>query len=77
MSPAYSVSSATDKHSPYGMILSVGYMRVIHWNIKRTLSFWLKIRVNLIYTIRPTIQAVTPTFILSQRYKQPTISSVI
>jgi len=52
-------------------------MRVIHWNINRTLSFWLKIRENLIYTIKPTIQAVTPNFILSQRYKQPTISSVI
>ena len=77
MSPAYSVTSATDTHSPYAMILSAGYMRVTHWNIKPTLSFWLKIRENLIYRVRPTIQAVTPTFVLSQRYKQPTISSVI
>ena len=77
MSPAYSVTSATDTHSPYAMILSVSYMSVAHWKIKRTLSYWLKIQENLIYRIRPTIQAVTPTFILSQRYKQPTISSVI
>jgi len=71
MSPAYTVTSATDTHSQYAMILSVSYLRVAHWNIKSTLSFWLKFRENLIYTFRPTIQAVTPSFILSQRYKQP------
>jgi len=43
MCPVYSVSSATDPHSPYAMIIAVGYMRVPNWNIRLTLSFWLKI----------------------------------
>jgi hypothetical protein len=43
MRPVYSVTSAADTHSPYAMIIAVGYMRVPHWNIKRTATLWLKI----------------------------------
>jgi hypothetical protein len=68
MYPVHSVTSATDPHSPYAMIIAVGYMRIPHWNIRPTLSFWLKIRENLIYTITPAIQAVTLTFGFSQRF---------
>jgi len=50
MRPAYSVTSATDTHSPYTMIIAVGYKRVAHWKMKLILSFWLKIRENLSYT---------------------------
>jgi len=69
MRPAYSVTSATDTHSPYAMIIAVVYMRVVHWNIKRTVFLWLKIREIISYTIRPTIHAVTLTFRFSQQYK--------
>jgi len=62
MRPSYSVTSTTDAHSPYAMIIAVCNKRVAHWKIKRTLSFWLKIRENLSYTIMPTIHAVTLTF---------------
>jgi hypothetical protein len=77
MRHAYSVTSATDTHSPYAMDIAVGYTRVHQWNIKHTLSLWLKIQITLSYTIRPTIHAVTLNFRFSQRYKQPTHSSVI
>ena len=77
MRPVYSVTSATDPHSPYAMIIAVGYMRVSHWNIRTPLSFWLKIQEFLSYTIRPMIHRVMLTFMFSQRYKQPTLSSVI
>ena len=77
MRPAYSVTSATDTHSPYAMVIAVGYMRVAHWNIKRTLPFWLKIREIISYTIRPTIHAVALIFRFPQLYKKPTLSSVI
>jgi len=29
MRPVYSVTSATDPHSPYAMIIAVGYMRAL------------------------------------------------
>ena len=62
------ITIATDTHSPYAMIIAVGYVRIPHRNIRPTLSFCLKIRENLIYTIRPTIHAVTLTFRISQRF---------
>jgi len=65
---ACSISIATDGHSPYTVIIAVGYMRLPHRNIRPTLSFWLKIRDILSYTIRPTIHAVTLTFRFSQRF---------
>ena len=55
MRSAYSVTSATDIHSPYATIISVVYMRVSYRNIRTTLSLWLKIREILSYTTRPTI----------------------
>jgi len=63
-----SINIATDTHSPYAMIIAVGYMRIPHRNIRPTLSFWLKIREILSYTIRPTIHAVTIYFRFSQRF---------
>ena len=68
MRPACFIAIATVTHSPYAMIIAVGYMRIPHWNIRPTLSFWLKIRDILSYTIRPTIHAVTLTFRFSQRF---------
>jgi hypothetical protein len=59
MRPAYSVTSAADTHSPHAMIIAVGYMRVPHWNIKRTASLWLKIREFLSHSITHKIHAVT------------------
>jgi len=51
MCPVYSVTSATDPHSPYAMIIVVGYMRVPHWNIRLTFSLWLKIQEFLSKTL--------------------------
>ena len=39
---ACSITIATDTHSPYAMIIAVGYMRVPHRNFRPTLPFWLK-----------------------------------
>jgi len=68
MRPACFIAIATVTHSPYAMIIAVGYMRIPHWNIRPTLSFWLKIREILSSTIRPTIHAVALTFRFSQRF---------
>jgi len=62
------ITIATDTHSPYTMIIAVVYVRIPHRNIRPTLSFWLKIREILSYTIRPTIHVVTLTFRFSQRF---------
>ena len=53
------ISIATDTHSPYAMIIVVVYVRIPHRNIRLTLSFWLKIREFLSYTIRLRIHVVT------------------
>ena len=65
---ACSITIATDTHSPYAMIIDVGYMRIPHRNIRPTLIFCLKIREILSYTIRPTIHPVTLTFRFSQLF---------
>jgi len=62
------ITIATNTHSPYAMINAVGYVRIPHRNIRPTLSFWLKFREILSYTIRPTIHAVTLTYRISQRF---------
>jgi len=62
------IAIATVTYSPYAMIIAVGYMRIPHRNIRPTLSFSLKFREILSYTIRPTIHAVTLTFRISQRF---------
>jgi len=62
------ITLATDTHSPYAVIIPVGYMRIPRRNIRPTLPFWLKIREILSYTIRPTIHAVGLIFRFSQRF---------
>jgi hypothetical protein len=74
---ACSIIIVTDSHTPYAMFIAVGYMRAPQWNNKPTLPLWLKIQEFITNSIRPKIHAATLTFRFPQRYKQPSLYSVI